>query len=288
MLRSVVLGAVRHVKSRIFPKLWGVHPIARLWAVAHADYTRGGATSRLVSASSGTFMKTTTQLTGAHQRTFDRIFQHPISHNLEWRDVHALLGEMGKLTKEHNGSFKVTRNGQILLLHPTSKKDVTEMGELMSLRHFLERSESAAPRTNEKVIHWLLVIDHHEARIFQTEIDGPIPRRILPYHPENHFRHAHESIATSRGQEKPDPNTFFEPVSKVLQTGGQILVFGTGTGTSSESEQFTAWLKHHHPESARKIIGSLTVDEHHLTDGELLAKAREFYAAALAPEVGVP
>jgi hypothetical protein len=233
-------------------------------------------------------MKTTTQLTGAHQRTFDRIFQHPISHNLEWRDVHALLGEMGKLTKEHNGSFKVTRNGQILLLHPTSKKDVTEMGELMSLRHFLERSESAAPRTNEKVIHWLLVIDHHEARIFQTEIDGPIPRRILPYHPENHFRHAHESIATSRGQEKPDPNTFFEPVSKVLQTGGQILVFGTGTGTSSESEQFTAWLKHHHPESARKIIGSLTVDEHHLTDGELLAKAREFYAAALAPEVGVP
>jgi len=88
-------------------------------------------------------MKTTTQLTSAHQRTFDRIFQHPISHNLEWRDVHALLGEIGNVTKEHNGSFKVTRNGQILVLHPTSKKDVTEMDEVMGLRHFLERSESA-------------------------------------------------------------------------------------------------------------------------------------------------
>ena len=233
-------------------------------------------------------MKTNTQLTGAHQRTFDRIFQHPISHNLEWRDVHALLSEMASVTKEHNGSSKVTRNGQVLILHPTSKKDVTEMEEVMNLRHFLQRSETAPVQTNEKVIHWLLVIDHHEARIFETELDGPIPHKILPYQPKSHFRHAHNSIKTSKGQEKPDPNTFFEPVSKALQGTGQILVFGTGTGTSSEMEQFTAWLKHHHPESAKRIIGSVTVDEHHLTEGELLAKAREFYAAALTPEGGVP
>jgi hypothetical protein len=86
-------------------------------------------------------MKTTTPLTGSHQRTFDRIFQHPISHNLEWRDVHALIGEIATVTKEHNGSLKVTRNGQTMVLHPTSKKDVTEMDEVMGLRHFLERSE---------------------------------------------------------------------------------------------------------------------------------------------------
>jgi hypothetical protein len=233
-------------------------------------------------------MKTTTALSSSHQRTFDRIFQHPISHNLEWREVHALFGEMGTITQEHNGSFKVTRNGQVLVLHPTSKKDVTEMDEVMNLRHFLERSETASPTTNNKVIHWLLVIDHHQARIFQTEMDGAVPHRILPYQPENHFRHAHNSIATSRGQEKPDPNTFFEPVAKVLQAGGQILVFGTGTGTSSEMEQFTAWLKHHHPETAKRIIGSLAVDEHHLTDGELLAKARDFYAAALSSEARLP
>ncbi len=95
-------------------------------------------------------MKTTTPLTGSHQRTFDRIFQHPISHNLEWRDVHALLGEIGEVAKEHNGSLKVTRNGQTLVLHPTSKKDVTEMDEVMALRHFLERSETAPMETNEK------------------------------------------------------------------------------------------------------------------------------------------
>jgi hypothetical protein len=95
-------------------------------------------------------MKTTTQLTGAHQRTFDRIFQHPISHNLEWRDVHALLAEIADVAKEHNGSLKVMRNGQTLVLHPTSKKDVAEMDEIMTLRYFLERSEAAPVESNGK------------------------------------------------------------------------------------------------------------------------------------------
>jgi hypothetical protein len=95
-------------------------------------------------------MKTSTPLTSSHQRTFDRIFQHPISHNLEWRDIHALLGEIAGVVKEHNGSLKVTRNGQTLFLHPTSKKDVTEMDKVMALRHFLERSEVAPVEANEK------------------------------------------------------------------------------------------------------------------------------------------
>ena len=99
-------------------------------------------------------MKTTTQLTGAHQRTFDRIFQHPITHNLEWRDVHALLGEMATVTKEHNGSLNVTRNGQVLVLHPTSKKDVAEMDEVMTLRHFLKKSEVSplSPKNSVEIL----------------------------------------------------------------------------------------------------------------------------------------
>jgi hypothetical protein len=39
-------------------------------------------------------MKTTTELTDANQRTLDRIFQRPITHNLEWRDIHAFLGDV--------------------------------------------------------------------------------------------------------------------------------------------------------------------------------------------------
>jgi len=229
------------------------------------------------------FMNSPPPLTGAHLRTYNTIFQHPVSHNLEWRAVRALLGKLGHIAEEPNGNLKVTRNGQILVLHPPRTKDVAETDELMALRHFLERSETPPPETNVNEVHWLLLIDHHEARIFRTEMRGALPLQILPHEPDDYFRHAHNSRDFSRGREKPDPNSFFEPVAKALQAPGQILIFGSGTGTSSEMDQFIAWLKLHHPELARRIIGSLVVDEHHLTADQLLAKAREFYANARRP-----
>jgi len=224
-------------------------------------------------------INSTTPLTGSHLRTYDRIFQHPISHNLEWRDVHALFGRLGSVAEEPNGNFKLTRNGQNLILHPTRAKDV-EVDEIMTLRHFLKGSETPVPEASEKEIHWLLVIDHHESRLFRCEMDGAIPQRILPPGPEEYFRHGRDSKETSRGQEKPDPNTYFELVAKALASPGPILVFGTGTGTSSEMEQFLNWSRQHHPELATRIIGSHVIDEHHLTEGQLLAKAREVYTAS--------
>ena len=222
-------------------------------------------------------------LTGSHLRTYERIFQHPISHNLEWRDVRALLGKLGEVVEEPNGNLKVTRNGQSMVLHSTSAKDVTEMDEVMALRHFLERSESPSAGANGKETHWLLVIDHHEARIFESKMEGAFLQRILPHAPEDYFRHARDSRENSRGKEKPNPNDFFEPVARALHAPGPILVFGTGTGTSSEMAQFIAWLQPHHPDLAARIVGSVVVDEHHLTPGQLLARAREFYQSAPPP-----
>ncbi|MDB4793695.1 hypothetical protein OAG63_01535 [Methylacidiphilales bacterium] len=96
-------------------------------------------------------MKSTPELSGSHLRTYNRIFQHPISHNLEWRDVHTLLGKLGNLEEEPNGNLKMTRNGQILVLHPTNSKDVSEMDEVMALRHFLEQSEAPSPASTTEV-----------------------------------------------------------------------------------------------------------------------------------------
>jgi hypothetical protein len=225
-------------------------------------------------------MHSTPPLTGSHLRTYETIFQHPISHNLEWRAVHALFGKLGQIAEEPNGNFKVTRNGQTLVLHPPRTKDVADVDEVMNLRHFLQRSETTQPASDDNEMHWLLVIDHHEARIFRSEMHGAIPQQFLPHAPEEYFRHAKHSDQVARGKEKPAPNSFFEPVADAMRGAGSILVFGTGTGTSSEMEQFVAWAETHRPELARRIIGSLTVDEHHLTNDQLLAKAREFYAAS--------
>lgn len=226
-------------------------------------------------------MNSNAPLAGSHLRTYQTIFRHPVSHNLGWHDVHALFRHLGSVEEEPNGNFRVTRNGQSLVLHPPRTKDVAETDELMTLRRFLERSEPVAPAANEKSVpeaHWLLVINHREARIYRSEMRDAVPQRILPHEPEDYFGHEPNSKDFSRGQEKPEPNSFFGPVVKALQSGGPVLILGSGTGRGSEMEQFVAWAKLRHPEFASRIVGALVIDEHHLSEGQLLAKAREFYA----------
>ncbi len=228
---------------------------------------------------------TSPDLAGAHQRTYDTIFQHPVSHNLRWRDVHALFRQLGQVEEKANGSFLITRNGQTLMLPASRTKDVGETEEVMKIRHFLERSAPSATSATAVSVRCLVIVNHHEVRIFHSALRGTASEQVLPHDPDDFFRHAPNSKDFSRGQEKPDPNSFFAPVAKALLAANQILIFGSGTGTSSEMEQFVTWLHTHHPELARRIVGSLVVDEHHLTDGQLLAKARDFYATPQSPQI---
>jgi hypothetical protein len=222
-------------------------------------------------------------LAGTHRQTYEAIFRHPIAHNLSWHDVRALFGQLGHVIEEPNGSLKLTRNGQILVLRAPRTKEVGDAAELIELRHFLERSEKPLPAATASGAQVLVVIDHHEARIFRSQAHGSAAEQILPHDPADFFRHAHNSKDFARGREKPDPNSFFGPVATALKDTGRILVCGGGTGTGSEKAQFLAWLKDRHPELAARIAGSLVIDEHHLTDAQLLAKAREFFARPVAP-----
>lgn len=224
-------------------------------------------------------MNSTVPLTGSHLRTYNTIFQHPVSHNLAWLDVHALFRHLGLVEVEPNAKLKVTRNGQVLVLPPPRTKDVADTEELMAVRHFLERSEPAAPQAAVKEASWLVVIDHREARIYRSLAPGAVAQLIRPHAPEDYFRHAPNSKQISRGQEKPEPNSFFEPVAAVLSGATKVLLFGSGTGSSNEMDQFLNWLKERRPEQAKRIVGSVVVDEHHSTEAQLLAKAREFYGA---------
>ena len=43
-------------------------------------------------------------------------------------------------------------------------------------------------------------------------------------------------------------------------------------------DHLLADLNQHHPDLARHVVGSVVVNEQHLTDPQLLAQARAFYA----------
>ena len=130
----------------------------------------------------------------------------------------------------------------------------------------------------ETASHLLVVIDHQEARVYRTEVSGAVPERITPYDPHGHGRHLHSAQEWTDGTRLPERKSFYEAVAKTLQGAEQVLLFGGGTGRSSAMDMLLADLTVHHPDVAGKIIGSVVVDAHHTTEGQLLAKAREFYA----------
>jgi hypothetical protein len=200
-------------------------------------------------------MKAMLSLIGSRLRTYNGIFQHPVSHKLSWDDVPALFGRPGQIEDEPNGHLKETRNGQTLVLHLPHAKDVTETSEVKSLRQFLEKSDTLPPEIDGQKSPWLLVIDRHDARICLSEMGGAVPLSMLAQEPEALRRLATDAKDFSRGKSKPGPNSFFKPVANVLPAL-------------------------QHPDQARHIIGSMVVDEHRLTEDQLLARARKFYTTA--------
>jgi hypothetical protein len=131
-------------------------------------------------------------------------------------------------------------------------------------------------------LHLLVVINHRQARVFKAELRGSVPERVVPYSSDVLDRYLHYVQDDSNGQRKPERKSFYEAVAKTLRDAEKILLFGSGTGTSSAMMQLLAELKQHHAELARRIVGTITIDESHLNEDQLLAKAREVYAGVAA------
>jgi hypothetical protein len=75
-------------------------------------------------------------LNSHHQRTLEQIFQHPVSHNIEWPAVLSLLEAVGSVKESHDGKYVVTLGpGTETIERPRSKDISTEL--LVDLRHLL-------------------------------------------------------------------------------------------------------------------------------------------------------
>ncbi len=90
-----------------------------------------------------------THLDHHHRRTAEAILSHPVSHNIEWRDVLSLLEAVGEVKEEHNGKFKVDLGGETATLHRPSGKDVGEE-MVVDLRRMLAAAGITAEGLRER------------------------------------------------------------------------------------------------------------------------------------------
>lgn len=78
-------------------------------------------------------------LNNHHRDTIGRIFGHPPSRNIEWREILSLLETIGTVTHEHNGKLRVTLGPETEVFPAPRGKDV-EIQILVDLRRMLEHA----------------------------------------------------------------------------------------------------------------------------------------------------
>jgi hypothetical protein len=75
-------------------------------------------------------------LDSRHRDTLRQIFEHPSSHNIEWRAVMSLLEATGTVTVHHDGKVAVKIGPELEFLVPPRGKDIDEQ-MVVDLRRML-------------------------------------------------------------------------------------------------------------------------------------------------------
>ena len=164
------------------------------------------------------------QLTGTHQKTYQHLFQHPMPHNLQWREVWSMLGEMptpsrrGRQWKSESHAQRSDAIAASSARQRPGRQEGIDAGPSFpgAVRRYAPPPPAAAGT------HLLVVIDHREARIYRTELHGTVPQRIAPYDPFGFGRDLHYNQDDSNGRRKPERKSFYEAVAKTLQRRQQI------------------------------------------------------------------
>jgi hypothetical protein len=218
----------------------------------------------------------TAVISNAHQHTYDAVFQHPMSHNLSWRDVRSLLESVADAVQEGEDNVKFSNGGRTLTVHSSRHKDLDDVQELMRIRKFLEESGAKPRPAIPEGMHLIVVIDHREARIYAADQHGSVPQRVTPSAGSGGAsRYLHYVNNEANGQRRPESKDYYQAVARTLSGAQRILIFGSGTGASSAMDHLLEVLQEDHPELAKRVVGAVVINEQHISENQLLARARE-------------
>ena len=226
----------------------------------------------------------TAPLNHKYTHTLGQIFQHPASHNLEWRNVIALIEHLGTVEEKENGHLTFAVNGVSQVFQRSQKKDVSEIQQILDLRRFLESVgvEKNGTRTTEGMItplpsRLLVVINRKETLVFRTEDKDTVPERLHPYDPQGALQRLIHTEGVDKASRAPENLAYYEAITATLSGVAEVLLMGNGTGASSAMTHLQDYLATHDPEVARSIVGALTLDLEASTEDQLLQEARAFY-----------
>jgi hypothetical protein len=77
------------------------------------------------------------KLDSHHRATVEKIFQHPVSHNIQWHDVRSLLESVATTVREHDGRYHVTLGSETETIDVPRGHDIDEQ-MVVDLRRMLK------------------------------------------------------------------------------------------------------------------------------------------------------
>lgn len=226
-------------------------------------------------------------LSHADRRVLDNLFSLPLSQDVSWHGVVGLCEALGGVEVRPNGKFAFQlRDEQHVMVRPEGDRlapeDVMDFRELITRAGYApELSSPPATTPGAAVARLLIVVDHHEAKLYRIDLalQGAATHVITPYDPHQFLHHlAHKDQSRERGQRAHEDATFYERIAEAASAGGQVVLIGDGAGHSSAVHHLAEYLRTHHPETYQRIILERVADLGHLTDAQLLAIGRKAFA----------
>jgi hypothetical protein len=77
------------------------------------------------------------KLNAHHRATVEKIYQHPVSHNIQWHDVLSLLESVAEVSEGHDRRFKVTLGAETETFDAPTGHDIDEQ-MVIDLRRMLK------------------------------------------------------------------------------------------------------------------------------------------------------
>ncbi len=228
-------------------------------------------------------------ITGSHRRTLDAVFRHPTAHNLEWSDVVALAGKLGRLHEQSNDKYVFELAADRLVMRKPHSKDLTT-DDVLALRQFIMKaglSPDHRPEAESNPVpagedyatpNLVVVVDHHGARIFHVDVaSGDTSEHVIkPYDPHHYLHHLmHKDQSRERGQRSPEEPAYYDKIAATLAHSGKIVVVGHGDGKSNAAHHLIDYLKAHHTETYQRVVREVVADLSATTPPQLLELARQ-------------
>ncbi len=133
------------------------------------------------------------------------------------------------------------------------------------------------PDISEKFV--VLTITQHETRVWATGISkGALPEKIFAPSGLNSHHFRTDPVNHGRG-DGPGVPAYFEQIVKSISGASEILLIGHGHGKASSMLHFIQYLERKHAVLASKVVDALDTNIDAMTEPQILAMARDWFAA---------